>query len=254
MKNFYKLLPIIIIVIMVACLMTYNIIYYNKTGKKIKNNSKKGVILMYCTQNIIEDWAKYSIDINKKYADKHNYDFVLVKEPYDSNVTHAWQKIPAMIELLEKNYDFVIYIDADAIVNKHEIKFEHFLNKYPGDIIACSDVGNSDGQYAVNGGMVIARNTNESKKLLKQWWDLRYDYPEFAFEQWALSDIVRNKHPNINGNIVSIAPETDFNSMYYEISNYINTKNKPDRFVLHFMSVQNTTRKEILSQLHSEII
>jgi len=212
----------------------------------------KGAILMYCTGNIM-DWAKYSIAINQRYARRHNYDLVVVSRPYDRDVTHAWQKIPAMVELLDKHYEFVVYMDADAIVNKHDVRYEHFLEKYTGDIIVCSDEANSDGQYAVNGGMVIARNTPAAKALLRKWWDLRYDYPEFAFEQWALSDIVRGKHPNIDGSIVSVAPESEFNSKYGEILAYVNaTATKPDRFVLHFMSMDSATRSRVLSKIHTE--
>jgi len=227
----------------------------------VTDRRRRGAILMYCTRSIIDDWARYSIAINKQYARMHDYDLIVVSEPYDRGVTHAWQKLPAMVELLERNYDFVVYMDADAIVNKRDIKYEHFLAKYPGDIVVCSDEANSGGKYAVNGGMVIARNTPAAKALLRQWWALRYAYPEFAFEQWALSDIVRNKHPRIDGSIVSVAPETDFNSTYGEILAYVNaTKGaelperipRPDRFVLHFMSMDSATRRGVLSMLYEE--
>ena len=160
------------------------------------NAPKRGIIMMYCTPNIAGDWARYTIEVNRTYARRHNYAFVVVSTPYDPRVTHAWQKIPAMIELLDRgSYAFVVYMDADAIVNKHEVPYERFLERYSGDIIVCSDEANSAGLYAVNGGMVIARNTSAARTLLAQWWALRYAYPEFAFEQWALSDIVRGKHP-----------------------------------------------------------
>jgi hypothetical protein len=247
-------LACLIACLIVACMCT--------TTKRVKEKNRAldgastGVILMYCTQNIMDDWAKYSVAINRKYAQRHNYDFAIVTEPYDPTVTHAWQKIPAILALLERNYDFVVYMDADAVVNMQEVAYEHFLLKYTGDIIVCSDEANSDGFYAVNGGMVIVRNTSDAKTLLHQWWGLRYDYPEFAFEQWALSDIVRNKHPEINGRIVSVAPETDFNSIYGEIFDYIenmDTKPRPERFVLHFMAIDHARRREILSRLHAEL-
>ena len=238
-------LLIIAIVVIVACACIVSLV----RGTRPRG---KGAILMYCTRSIV-DWARYSIAINQKYARRHNYDLVVVSEPYDPAVTHAWQKIPAMVELLDKIYDFVVYMDADAIVNKHDVRYEHFLAKYPGDILVCSDEANSDGKYAVNGGMVIARNTPAAKVLLRKWWDLRYAYPEFAFEQWALSDIVRGKHAGIDGGIVSVAPETEFNSTYGEILAYVNaTAPRPDRFVLHLMSMDSETRRRVLSKLHDE--
>lgn len=226
-------------------------------GSRDFKATKRGVIMMYCTPNIAGDWARYTIEINRKYAERHNYGFVVVSSPYDPKVTHAWQKIPAMIELLDRGaYEFVVYMDADAIVNKHEVPYERFLARYTGDIIVCSDEANSAGLYAVNGGMVIARNTSAARTLLTQWWALRYAYPEFAFEQWALSDIVRGKHPHIDGRVVSVAPETDFNSVYGEVLAYVRNMDtgRPDRFVLHLMSMDDATRRAAFSRLHTELV
>ena len=97
------------------------------------NAPKRGIIMMYCTPNIAGDWARYTIEVNRTYARRHNYAFVVVSTPYDPRVTHAWQKIPAMIELLDRgSYAFVVYMDADAIVNKHEVPYERFLERYAG--------------------------------------------------------------------------------------------------------------------------
>ena len=235
--------------ILLLCLfLLYTTVFY-LFSKKIK-----GVVLMYCTQNIIDKWGHYTIDTNKKYAHRNGYDFVLIKEPYDANVTHAWQKIPAMENLLEKGYDFVFYIDTDAIVNKQNIRIENFLKKYPNDLLVCSDVGNSNGKYKVNGGVVIARNTKNAKKLLKRWWELRNTYKEFAYEQWALSDIYEDKIegiPGIKGNkLISVAPENEFNSLYSDVLNYSKNLDQkpPDHFILHFMAMNDETRENIFKE------
>ena len=246
-----KFLYLFIFIFIITILSIIIIQKFIQVIMDIYNNKKscvnqKGVILMYCTQNIIDKWAKYSIDINKQYALKNGYDFKVIKTPYDSSVTHAWQKIPAMIQLLEDGYNFVFYIDADAIINDPSISLESFFDKYEGDLLVCSDEKNSNGLYAVNGGCVIAKNTKKCKKLLKQWWDLRHEkqYITFAFEQTALSDIVRNKIENIDSSIISVCPETEFNSIYGEILDYLENK-KSDRFVLHFMSLDDNKREKI---------
>jgi len=220
-----------------------------------KNNNKKGVILMYATNNIIDTYAKYSIEINKKYANKNNYDFRLVTESYDDKVTHAWQKIPAAIELLNEGYDFVMYIDSDAIFYDQSIKIEDIISKYNNDIIICSDSENSGNLYKVNGGSLIVQNTEKSKKLLEQWWDLRYKYDVFAYEQHAMSDIVENKLENIDNKIISVAPETEFNSSFSEVLQYLNnhTENKYDRFVLHLMAIDDARRENVLEFINQTL-
>lgn len=239
-----KLLLIVLIILFIYFIL------YNKTElERFDNIKKNGVILMYCTDNVINDWGKYSIAINKKYAEKHGYDFVILNKPYDKNVTHAWQKIPAMIELLQK-YDFVMYIDTDAIFYKQDLKIERLFKKYSGDILVCSDKKNSDGKYLVNGGVVIAKKSKKTIDILKFWWDLRYKYKEFAFEQWALSDIVKNKYDEyIDSSVISVAPETEFNSVYSDLMESINKKtNFPDTYILHFMATSDDFRRDIFSK------
>jgi hypothetical protein len=213
--------------------------------------------LMYCTPNLIDKWARHSLHLNKKYAEKHGYDFILAKEPYDKNVTHAWQKIPAMLELFNKGYDVVMYIDTDAMFYKHEIDLDSIIRRYEGDIIVCSDNANSGGKYKVNGGALIVKNTSAARNLLRQWWNLRYQYKKFAYEQWALSDIYENKVPGIDGSIISVAPETEFNSIYKHVKFYTNNldTSPPDIFVLHFMAMNDEMREKAMSKivgLHEE--
>jgi len=215
--------------------------------------SKKCVVLMYCTQNLLDKWGKYVLDINMQYAEKNGYTFELIKEPYDDKVTHAWQKIPAMINLLDQGYDCVMYIDSDAIFYDQTIKIEDIVAKYKGDVIACSDEANSAGRYKVNGGAIIAKNTQHAKSILKTWWDKRYEYKEFAFEQWALSDMVQDEQAAWN---ISVAPESEFNSLYGEVLQYANNTDTlpPQRFVLHFMAMDDEMRERVFSKLHKQII
>ena len=244
--NKYILIVFIILCIYVLLFQRVNL---NTSLENFKDIKQRGVILMYCTDDIINDWGRYSIGINKKYAEKHGYDFVLVNKPYDKNVTHAWQKIPAMLELLKK-YEFVMYIDTDAIFYKHDIKIEKLLKKYSGDILVCSDEKNSDGKYLVNGGVVIAKSSKKTLDILNFWWGLRYKYKEFAFEQWALSDIVKKEYDQyIDSSVISVAPETEFNSIYSELMDHINKLTLPDTYILHFMATSDDFRRDILSNI-----
>jgi hypothetical protein len=239
------------LVLLLATLILLSILYQLVQTETFESNKKRAV-LMYCTPNLFDKWARHTLYLNRKYAERNGYDFVLKSEPYDESVTHAWQKIPAMIELLDKGYDFVMYIDTDAVFNKHNITIESIIEKYPGDILICSDETNSAGLYKTNGGAVIAKNTEKAKYLLNEWWALRYHYKEFAFEQWAISDIYENKVPNVDNSMISVAPDTEFNSTYGDILNYANnldTASPPDIFVLHFMSMDDDMRERSFSKL-----
>jgi hypothetical protein len=226
-------------------------ILYELANTETFESTKGGAVLMYCTPNLFEGWARHSLYLNKKYAEKHGYEFILVSEPYDGSVTHAWQKIPAMIKALDDGHKFVMYIDTDAVYNKHDITIESIIEKYPGDILICSDESNSGGLYKTNGGAVIAKNTQNARDLLNSWWSLRDKYTNFAFEQAAISDIYQKKLPEIDGSTISVAPESEFNSVYSDVLNYTNDLEKPppDIFVLHFMAMDNDLREKAFTKL-----
>jgi len=226
-------------------------ILYQLMNTETFEGEKNGAVLMYCTPNLFEKWARHSLFLNRKYAEKHGYEFILVSEPYDANVTHAWQKIPAMLKALDDGHKFVMYIDTDAVFNKHEISIESIIEKYPGDILICSDETNSAGLYKTNGGAVIAKNTEHARYLLNKWWDLRDKYTVFAFEQAAISDIYEKKIPDIDSSMINVAPESEFNSTYQDVLNYTNDLEKPppDIFVLHFMAMNDETREKSFSKL-----
>jgi len=245
-----------LLLILALCVLIVMPLFFSRPIIEKLTPPSKGVILMYCTQNLLDKWGRYVVDINKQYAEKHGYDFEVIGVPYDEKVTHAWQKIPAMLDLIRRNYDFVMYIDSDAIFYDQSVKIESLLEKYKGDIIVCSDEKNSDGKYKVNGGAVIARSTINAQIILRKWWDLRYDYTEFAFEQWALSDMVENKIEGIDTSTISVAPETEFNSVFHEVKTYAdNTQlSPPERYVLHFMAMDDQMRDRVFSKLHNLLI
>jgi hypothetical protein len=56
--------------------------------------------------------------------------------------------------------------------------------------------------------------------------------------------------------MISVAPETEFNSVFSEVKAYANDTSQPppNRFVLHFMAMDDKTRENVFSKLHDELI
>jgi len=73
------------------------------------------------------DFGKFCAEVNLKYANKHNYSFVCeISETELSDRQNTWLKIPLIKKHLP-NYDYVVWIDADAIFLKN-IKIEDFID------------------------------------------------------------------------------------------------------------------------------
>ena len=62
----------------------------------------------------IKIYAELTEQINRCYAFQTNCDFFCKRDRYFTNRHPAWERIPMIIDLLKKDYDYVIYIDADA--------------------------------------------------------------------------------------------------------------------------------------------
>ena len=76
--------------------------------------SKKNKIAV-CTwyDDNIKEYADITSEINQKYCDKNNYDYIVNHTRRLKDRHPAWERF-ALFTKLFKNYDYVVWIDADA--------------------------------------------------------------------------------------------------------------------------------------------
>ena len=123
------------------------------------------------------------------YAKKWGYDFVEVKESWDESRPHAWTKLLAIRDLLDK-YDFVFYVDSDALILRDDIDIA---------TIAHTDfawpVGPVNGRTCPSAGILAIRSSESSKKL----FDLAYCQNDLIYNGWweqaALMRILQYEDP-----------------------------------------------------------
>lgn len=202
---------------------------------------KYKICICMCITENIKNYAQYSEKINNQYAIKHGYDFKV----FDYTMTDRapqWCKILVVNTLLESNYyDYLFWIDADAYFNKQEITLESIIktdiNK---NIIICKDIVNNSSKYSValNTGTFFVKTTEWSKNFFKLMWNYKGEYlykpyhEQTIMEQFLDEDIMDVK------NNISIKESTLFNS---EI-NELNSDSINDRFIIHLMAQNKTTR------------
>jgi hypothetical protein len=126
------------------------------------------------------------------------------------------------------NYDYILWIDADAIFINFNTKIEQFISRSLGrDILIAEDMNPC---CLINAGVILIKNTKWSQELFKQVWELdRYDHVKF-YEQSALVKVLRLQgqrleqykpfHTYVKGGIsgdkifdnVIVVPHIDFNT------------------------------------------
>jgi len=171
------------------------------------------------------------------YCNKHDYDFIEDESVYNPNKPIPWTKIPLILKYIN-NYDYIAWIDADILIMNLNTKIEHFINKYPTDIICGSD------WRMTNTGVMIIKSTDFSKKFIKAIETNVYDPNEdkkeryLNWEQGSFINLCDKNFMNcMSENHICITVPTEMNSYWY---NYF-----PGHFVMHFAGV----RGELLQYL-----
>ena len=89
----------------------------------------------------IKEYADIFRKINEKYCNEQGYDFFYCNKKY-TNKPASYNKIFMFKELLDKNlYDYYVWIDADAHINKTDFRLEYYINGYEDkDFIWSGDI------------------------------------------------------------------------------------------------------------------
>jgi hypothetical protein len=206
-------------------------------------NKMKILIVMSYDKNI-EDYASLSSKINKNYCIKNGYSICIEKEANklieNKDVHITWNKIRLLEILLHEYrdvYDWIFYIDSDAIFNNHDIRLENIIEKYEKyNLIMASD--KPMGGKLINSGTILVKNCDWSRKFFTYWYNggIQSIYKsKFPHEQEFFYEIWNNSSFNLPRNVY-ITETQEINSTYpYE-------SNPKDIFILHLMSTSKDFR------------
>ena len=179
---------LVLIIICVACLVKFN---YIITGNSLYGTAKelptfkdpgnaKIAIFMVATPEI-SNYSEITIDQNKRWAKMHGYDFFHYSTKKLKSLPINFSKIQYSLDLLKTGkYDYVMYIDADAIVHKMDYDVRNIIKKYlrgPKSILFgedCFSDKDCSKPGRINSGVFIVKNNIFGKKILECWKDSTY--------------------------------------------------------------------------------
>lgn len=147
--------------------------------------------------------------VNRKYAARHGYKFVAHCLPTDVMLDFikpkahcTWYKIRLITEMLEKekSIDYLMWIDADAVVVKPEKPLTDIVAFGEGqELIIGEDMSKS---CLLNAGVFLVRNCEYSKKFFHDVWNTKqFDkyYTQPFYEQSALIWLLNKRQEGISG-------------------------------------------------------
>ncbi len=161
--------------------------------------------------NNIKEYSDINYKINKLYCEKYNLDIILSQEKTYENRHSAYERLPLILKHID-NYDYVIWIDADAffyITSKNII--EIINNNINYNFIFSKDITNDilndniDYNY-INSGIFIVKNTKYSIEFINKWAydeELYNNNPEkLRWVQGILNNMYNNNILDIKNNSI----------------------------------------------------
>lgn len=153
--------------------------YLNHMGKEPQKTNI--VIFMSFSYTTIPYYAPYTIEMTRRYCEKHGYQFIVKDHKGQNTVSPFWIRVYDLIEMMQlytKDTTFV-YFDLDAFINPkyHSIRIEDLLytidiyHKHRYSVYIGKD---PSPDYLVNTGVFFVRNNETAKKIVSKWVQ-RYD-------------------------------------------------------------------------------
>jgi mannan polymerase II complex MNN10 subunit len=166
----------------------------NISYKSIKNDQSfkdKKIAIVTLFDHNYSELAKMSIKNKIEYANKHNYDFIYFDDVIDKTRPPQWSKVKA-VESILKDYDWVWWIDIDALIMEFDIMLESLIDD-DYDMIFTSN------KYSyLSSGSCFFKNTHISFDFLKDCYDLKLDCLKdvnvsvFDHEQQSMRQLILN--------------------------------------------------------------
>jgi hypothetical protein len=135
------------------------------------------VLMWY--DSTISSYGDINYKINRAYCDKNNIDLIRCQERRHGNRHPAWERIPLILKYIH-NYDYVMWIDADAFFyNDGKSIIDLINNNATYNFIFSKDIS-----VAINTGCFIVKNTQYSIDFLVKWGYDKILYENNKYPQW----------------------------------------------------------------------
>lgn len=205
------------------------------------------LMLQSYTKNIAA-YAELSAQINKKYCDRHGYDFKAnVFDAPVSDRNPCWNKVADVSRevAVPGKHEWIFWVDSDAAVSFPQRVIEQIAAAAPAstDIFICTSIYLTKN---VNTGAVLFRVTPWLQEFLDRWWNWpnKRWRQKLCHEQSALDEMMAKDVLQIcTKQKVALFGCTEFNSTY---QHSLRVKGK---FIQHYRGCSTEKRVRAFKEL-----
>jgi len=115
-------------------------------------------------------WSEW---INRRYCERHRYDYVIRRDKPRADRHICWHKIPLILEEL-CDCDYLMLLDADAVFYSHELTLENELIPELQDklVLMAQDCGSELLRWnpdKPNTGVILVKNEDRIREIFTEW-------------------------------------------------------------------------------------
>lgn len=164
----------------------------------------------------MNDWKKYSFPNFMKYCQKHNYTFIGSNRRFDDRHP-SWARLPMILEIIAR-YDWVVWIDPDALIVDTNKKIEDYLSDDFSFRISKTGV--------INHGVWFVKNSQLGIQILQDTYNQTQFIDHIWRENQACIHLFTNVYPQETMDNIRIDLNADYN---------VFAKNfKAGNFIIHY--------------------
>ena len=200
--------------------------------------------VLFCSLSNRPEFSEKIYQSNREYFNRYNIDFIIENKVLCDKRCPAWSKILLLQRELEKDYDYVVWIDDDILITNHKIDFKVIINMYDFDNILIDNNGGTN-TWKLNSGIFVCKNNVDTKEFLKHIWSTagKYHYHNGVWE----NDTMNNYHvANPDDKIIKIIPHRIMQSFTHY--------HKKGDFAIHFAGINMERRMKLRDEYLSKII
>jgi len=229
-------------------------LYLDELSKGIVNDLRIAIIMLSSPD--IPNYAHFAAINNYLYSTKNRYDFIVERQPRDTLNKWSWNKEKQSsiswykAELLKRhlvNYDYILFIDSDAIFNDFNYTIENELVPLSKEkcIIFQEDIWNSNTDIVsdkVCTGLIFVKNCKQAFAILDTWARAPY------VDQNCIS--MRYKHPREQDCIMYLIktnPEIKKNVYIYPANKGMFGQYDA-KWIIHMGGTNDINRSELISR------
>lgn len=190
---------------------------------------------------------------HERYCKRHGYEYIGLKAADHGDRHPCWTKIRSLRAVLP-NYDWVLYLDADALITNHDSCVTDITNFMGDRVMAICDDANGK-----NAGVLLVRNAPASLVLLDTVWNVPAEQIPggHANQLGEQSTLLAGINSVLTWKRCASFAQRVFNSYLYDL--YDGKYHYPQGewcvgdFVLHLPGVDMETRKKVFTQFIHEL-